>query len=163
MRSLHGGDGKKCSETGQQPAVAPRRAEILAALAGMAAPPEPHGDGNPMPEGWRWFPVCSPRLRRAEPAVPPRTASPFGREVAAVGHRQPRPAPPAPPGSAAPDPRDEPARPPGPGQGRQEVLPRASIPPPGMRRLPSRPLAPSPRPIPHAPHPGSALPQVELF
>lgn len=128
-----------------------RRRSWLPLQAWTPVPGSP-GDGNPVPEGWRWFPICPPspaQQRRAMPAVPPRSASPFGREVAADGHRQHRQPLRGHAGSAG-------QTPPAPGQDGGTCSPRASV-------LPIPTAGSEPHPIPHPPHPGSALPQVELF
>lgn len=81
----------------------PGRLRSSLPLQAQAPLAESRGDGNPIPAGWRWFAICSPRHRAAAPGArgPSRSASPFGREVAADGHRQHRPGPPASPGDRA--------------------------------------------------------------
>lgn len=142
--------GKNQSETAQQPTAAPRTAEILAALAGT-------GTTGRISRRWQSHTCRLEVVCHLQPQAPRSSAGsprslPLGVALRTGGGS--RWSPTAPAGTASI------SR--GPGRDGRRCSPRASV-LPGCAVSPSCPLAPSPQTIPHTPHPGSALPRVELF
>lgn len=154
MKPLHGGDRKKNAMrqfSTQQ--YHPRRLTAFLPLHTQTPLSKPQRGGNFPPEGWRWFPIHSSCLlwlragtrQRRAPVVPAHMPSPAR---TGGGSRWS----PIAPGSISRRHRGtrerNPPRPPGTGQGRQEVFPESINPPWG---------ASSPHPCPPALQPPSSF------